>query len=119
VPETHEERLRAAFKEAATAGQRAAVPAPPSAVRARGDRRRRQRLALIGAAACLLAGGTTASVVALLPTADGPAIVPATSPASGSATRPPDAGTPTRSPGSSPYPLRTYPPTGTTTTALS
>jgi ferric-dicitrate binding protein FerR (iron transport regulator) len=110
VPETHEERLRTAFRDAAAAGQRAAVPAPASAVRARGDRRRRQRLALLCAAACAVLGGTTASVIALLPTGDGGPTVPATAPATVPTTFPAEQPSPTLS-GNDPF--RTSPPDNT------
>ncbi|MFJ1584618.1 hypothetical protein ACIOC1_15005 [Streptomyces sp. NPDC088197] len=108
MPDTHEERLRSAFKNAAADGHRAATPAPPTVVRARGDRKRRQRLATVAAVACVLIGGTTASLVTLLP-GDGGAVPPATSP--GPATTGPN-GLPS-STATSDYPVRTYPPTGT------
>lgn len=84
--------LRQAFHDAAAAGQSAAVPAPFTAISARGERRRRRRTAAAAAAACLLVSGLTASVVALLPGAGAP-----TAPATG--TRPPGpSASPTRWP---------------------
>lgn len=108
MPETHEERLRAAFKDAAADGQRAAMPASAAAVRVRGNHKRRQRLAMIGATACVLIGGATASVVLLLP-GDNGGTLPATSPAPPSTD---SRGLPTAE-ATSDYPARTYPPTGT------
>ncbi|WP_327290252.1 hypothetical protein [Streptomyces sp. NBC_01198] len=55
MPEQHDP-LRAAFKAAATAGQHAAVAPPVIVITARGDRRRRARLALVAACACLAFG---------------------------------------------------------------
>ncbi|MFI1581436.1 hypothetical protein [Embleya sp. NPDC020630] len=71
--------LRAALLEVAVDGSRQAAPAPFATIRRRGDRLRRRRMALLGAAACLVLGGTATLATVLIqddPTPSPPAVSP-------------------------------------------
>lgn len=110
--------LRAAFRNAAAAGQRAATPVPAARITARGTARRRTRIALAAAAMCLaLAGGAVAAASVVLPRQSGPASPPVrsvtVSPRQSSATAttswsPPETASPTDA-------FTTFPPSRTTT----
>ncbi|MFD7918125.1 hypothetical protein ACFV3R_02675 [Streptomyces sp. NPDC059740] len=101
MPES-QDPLRSLFRQAAETGRARAVPAPASYITERGRRARRHRLALTGAAACLVAGCGLATAVHLLPPAPATSTVPATSPApSGPApTSPPPTSPPSGTPSS-------------------
>ncbi|MEU2084108.1 hypothetical protein ABZ569_19845 [Streptomyces albus] len=116
MPES-QDPLRSLFQQAAEAGRRQAVPAPPSDITARGRRAHRRHVALVVAAGLALAGGGIAAAT-LLPGEPDPA-VPATTPSPGRSsavppTRPPSSGA-TTAPATSPPPQAptTMPPSRT------